>query len=380
MTDEELLFKLLRYELSGEPIEWDGAASFDVAALIDCAKRHDLAHLVADAFLKSGAVTEKNDIFKAVRKQKFAAIHRETQRTFYSEKISALFDGEKIDHVFLKGLILADLYPERWMRTSCDMDILIHESDLDRAKDALLNGGFSTDGVKHYHDMSFYDGDIHLELHFSIRENEKTMDELLGKVWEHCEKVGEHKFAESREFFAFHHVAHMAYHFMSGGCGIRPFIDLYLMRENGFYDDNGLIALLDQCDLTVFYRAACELSDVWLKGKEHGEVTEKMERFVLNGGVYGNESNSIKTGVANSSRTKYLFKIAFLPYENMCEIYPSLKKHKILLPFCYVHRFFSKLFGKDRKKVKGKIKKVMSVSDEAKKETGDLLSELGLHG
>ena len=151
------------------------------------------------------------------------------------------------------------------------------------------------------------------------------------------------------------------------------------MRKSGFYDDNGLIALLDQCNLTVFYRAACDLSDVWFDNKEHSEVTKKMEDYVLKGGVYGSEDNSIKMGVAkNEDKKRYLFKLAFLPYAQMCFIYPSLKKHKILLPFCYVHRFFSKLFGKERKRVKEKIRNVMKVSDETKKETEDLLSKLGL--
>ena len=36
----------------------------------------------------------------------------------------------------------------------------------------------------------------------------------------------------TNEFFLFHCVAHMAYHFvLGGGCGIRPMIDLYVMKQ-----------------------------------------------------------------------------------------------------------------------------------------------------
>ena len=33
------------------------------------------------------------------------------------------------------------------------------------------------------------------------------------------------------EYLIFHNVAHMSYHFSHGGLGVRPYIDLYLLRS-----------------------------------------------------------------------------------------------------------------------------------------------------
>ena len=54
------------------------------------------------------------------------------------------------------------------MRISCDIDILVHENDLERATNHLINNlGYSYDG-KGAHDVSlFLDKRVHLELHYT---------------------------------------------------------------------------------------------------------------------------------------------------------------------------------------------------------------------
>lgn len=42
----------------------------------------------------------------------------------------------------------------------------------------------------------------------------------------HADPVSEYEYQERPEFFAYHHLAHMKYHFVHGGCGIRTFLDL----------------------------------------------------------------------------------------------------------------------------------------------------------
>ena len=53
----------------------------------------------------------------------------------------------------------------------------------------------------------------------------------------------------------------------------------------------------------------------------------------------------------------YFFYRAFLPYKQMCELFPVLIKVPILLPFCYVARVFGALFNKTkRRRVKAEMK------------------------
>ena len=94
----------------------------------------------------------------------------------------------------------------------------------------------------------------------------------------------------------------------------------------------------------------------------------------------GSSENSASMGLAKNekSRIKYLFRIAFPPYATMCNLYPSLKRHKILLPLCYIRRFFRKLFGKDRKRVKSRIGSALSSDRSTAEKAGELLKDLGL--
>lgn len=152
------------------------------------------------------------------------------------------------------------------------------------------------------------------------------------------------------------------------------------MRKKQYYNENGIIDLLNKCELKPFYDAVCDLTDVWFEKEEHTELTQKMSEYIISGGVYGNEKNGDAIEIARNdgNRVKYLFKLAFLPYKNMCILYTFLEKYKILLPFCYVHRFFSKLFGKDRKRIKKKIKVINSESENSIINKRDLIKELCL--
>ena len=47
-------------------------------------------------------------------------------------------------------------------------------------------------------------------------------------------------------------------------------------------------------------------------------------------------------------------------------------------PFCYIHRFFSKLFGKNRKRVRSRWKATMNQDPNKIRSTEELLQAVGL--
>ena len=375
---KESFFALIRNEICGESLPND--YEYDVGKLLRVALKHDVANLIADALLKNGKIDDGDAFFKTVKKQRSFAIARETQRVCFCEKIRASFAENKIPFVPLKGAVLSVLYPESWMRTSCDVDILVREEDFDRATAALINLGFTTDGKRHYHDVAFDYGDkFRMELHFNVCEQLKKSDEILKDVWDYTEKVAECEYRETAEFFVLHHIAHMAYHFLVGGCGIRPFIDLYLMRTKNFYSEEKLLPFLERAELVTFYRSVCKLASIWLKGEEYDDLSLKMEDYIVKGGAFGNENNALAVEtVSSKGRKRLLFAKAFPTYEVMCDVYPSLIGRKWLLPFYYVRRGFAKLFGKDRKRTKEIVSRTMSQSKSKNTEVGTLLNRLGI--
>ena len=378
MTTEEILLCLLRNEICGKELLADFDLTDKIIDLYRLSKRHDIAHLIGDALFRNELLPE-NKVGEAFKEQMMLAVLRVEQQTAELERIKQAFEDAKIPYIPLKGAVIRGLYPKAWMRTSCDIDILVKKEDIKKATHSLIEIGFETDGKENFHDIHFYNGNIHLELHFSICENDKRLDAVLSKVWDHAEKVGDYEYAELPEFYLFHHIAHMAYHFVGGGCGIRPFIDLWILKQRGFYQEEKLLPLLEKSNLVKFYQSVCKLTGVWMNSEKHDDLTLQTERYILSGGVYGTSGNANAAGAAKSKgKRKYLLKIAFPPYKIMCIIYPSLKKRKILLPFYYIHRIFAKLFGKDRQKVKAKIDNTMSQSQEDILSVGRLLEELEL--
>ena len=379
LTNKETLFSLIRNEIDGIPLP--SGLELNIKELYALSKKHDLAHLVFDAAIKNGLIDKNSEAYNKLNNQIIIAITRYKQQNHEYKRICDCFQQNSIQFVPLKGSIIRDYYPEPWMRTSCDIDILIHEEDLKKTTDALLAIGFTTDGVRNYHDISFFLGNTHLELHFNICESNKQLDVVLKDVWKHIEQYDGYEYRENSAFFMFHHIAHMAYHFLSGGCGIRSVLDLWILRKKYQYDEEQLLELLNKCHLVSFYNNICILSEIWFGDKEHNETTLKMEKHIIEGGAYGSSDKGAATGIAlhKGNKTKYKLSIAFPPYIDMCNMYPSLKKHKILLPFCYIHRLFSKLFGRKGKKVRERYKTINNCSKEEIKEFTSLIKELELN-
>ena len=348
--------------------------------LYTLSKKHDLAHLVFDAAIKNGLIDKNSDVFNKLNNQQLYAIYRYNQHKNDLGLIRDAFQKSHIRFVPLKGSIIRDYYPEPWMRTSCDIDILVHEEDLEKAKKALLQIGFTTDGARNYHDISFFKNQTHLELHFNICEMNKQLDQLLKDVWNYVEQYDGYEYRETDSFFVFHHIAHMAYHFLAGGCGIRPFLDLWILRKRETFDEKNLLELLNKCNLVSFYNEACLLSEIWFGDKKHNATTLKIEQFIFEGGVYGSSEKGAVIGIAQHGGSKFRYKwsIAFPSYFDMCNIYPKLKKYKILLPLYYIKRFFTKVFGKSKNRTKKRAEIINESSYNEAKEFSKLIKKLGL--
>ena len=223
------LFALLRCAVFGENLsEHDKNEAVEKSQLLYAmARHHDLAHLLDYAYKTNGiSANNEETAFKFIKQQAMAVLRYENINLALGN-ISSLFEEEHIPFIPLKGAVIREMYPEPWMRTSCDIDVLVQEKDLDRAEKAIVEKlGFVSKGERNYHDISLYLDDVHLELHFNIKENMENIDPLLSKVWEYAapKKEGSYEYALTNEFFLFQHVAHMSYHVIHGGMGIKGFM------------------------------------------------------------------------------------------------------------------------------------------------------------
>lgn len=379
MTAAKMLLELLRTEITGETVTLPEGFDDQFSQVLTLAKRQDVTHLTYHAVKRSGWVPRDGALWESAERDMMKEIFRSTGNEAVLKTAVPILNSAGIPFVPLKGAVIRTWYPEPWMRASCDTDLLIREEDLDRALDALAAGGFTTDRVRHYHDVSLYLQGAHLELHFSICEDMPAIDRVLRRVWDYVVPADGAEYRQTPAFFAFHLVAHAMYHFQKGGCGVKPFLDLWILRKNGVYRDESLRPLLEECGITRFYEAMCEAVSAWFCGGESTDLTDEILQYVINGDTYGNFQNETVAGAAvRKSKIRYLLSRAFLPAETMKKIYPELKRRPILLPVCYVRRFWTHLAGEKRNSGRRKLRMILGQDPTVISRSADLFARLGL--
>ena len=376
-----MIFKLLKSALSGQ--ECREAQELDRGAweiIYKISKEHDLAHIIGYA-LRSLDIKIDEDLGKAFERSASVATFRYMQSAYELESIANTLEKAEICFMPLKGSVLNKYYKEPWLRTSCDIDILVKRQDLEKATSVLVSElGYELKPSSTMHDVSIMSpSGVHLELHFELNEENFKESALLTSVWEsgELENTGYH-YTMTNELFLFFHIYHMAKHFKNGGCGIKPLLDLWVIRNKMGYDEEKAVAMLKREGYLTFYQNALALSNVWFEDASHTELTRQMQAFILQGGVYGTFEQNVAISQTKESRFKRLFRRIFMPYRQLIVRYPSLEKCPPLYPIYTVIRWFRILFSKDRGRAFDEIKANQSVSQNEINQAGDLINKLGL--
>lgn len=350
MRAAEGMIALLRSLLCGIKPDrelWDGITEKLLPEVCELSARHDLGHLVALALDEAGRL-KTDDLGQALRKQQYMAVWRYENQQFEYRRICDVFERAGIDYVPLKGAVIRTYYPEPWMRTSCDIDILVREEELNRAVQVLVEQLHYRKEQDAYHDVSlFSESGVHLELHFNLKENMERLDVVLSRVWENVQPVdGSHQYRMTSSFLMFHILAHMAYHFFHGGCGVRTVMDCWLLKRNMPYDEARVRSLCEEAGLLRFYESVFAAARVWFEGECPDELVRDVQEYILCNGVYGTKRAA--AGAVRSregSRAKYWLRRVFLPREILLTQYPGLKKHPLLYPYYQMKRW-CKIFRK----------------------------------
>ncbi len=348
-------------------------------------KFHDVAHLIGYALDKNGLIPSDSNARPVFTKEIGLAIYRYEKNNYEEQRICQTLEQAKIQHVPLKGSVIRKYYPEPWMRTSADIDVLVKETDLERAITVLTEELKYTKGEMHSHDVSLTSmSNVHLELHYNLITEGKVKgaEEFLKSIWDYV-KVSDGYAYKSEllpEMFYFYHLAHAGKHFENGGCGIRPFLDAWLYKQGDAFDSEKLAPLLKKGELETFNDNFDKLIDYWFNNAEKADLTDKMEQFVLNGGIYGTQEQrvTINRTKQGGSKFKYVWNRFFLKYDVLKFMYPVLQKRRWLTPFCQVHRWFKLLFTGGAKHAINDLKVGTQVSNEQANETATFLSDIGI--
>lgn len=352
-----------------------------ILEMLTIAKKHDIAHLLALGLHNNKIVDDKSD---RLMQFVYVAMYRYEKINYEFERICEALENAKIKFIPLKGSVMRKYYPEPWMRTSCDIDILIHSEDMQAASTCLIDNLKYNIRERNSHDVSFFsEGGVHLELHFDLVEDGRanSAKNILKQVWDFATPKHncEFQLEMNDAMFYYYHIAHMAKHFETGGCGIRPFIDLWILDNLQEADIEKRNTLLLKGNLLKFANMSRKLCKVWFEYDDHDVITEKLENYIISGGVYGSIENNVKVQqLKEGGKYRYILSKVFLSNSDLLKLYPKMENKKILLPLMQVHRWINIIISGISPETKMKLKINRNIENKDMDSIKVFLHEIGL--
>lgn len=325
------------------------------------AKKHNIAQVFCYTIVRHRLIDDEQ-VLEMFKSEYFTSIMRERviQQTLLD--IGALIESEKIAYMPLKGAVIRDFYPESWMRSSRDIDILVKSEEHEKVCELLCSRlSYKIDHALCYDTVFNAPNGICIEIHLGLADgkNLSKADKPLTKVWDsaHNQNSRDMKYSMEHDLFMYYFIYHTAKHFICGGCGIRALIDFFILNRRFPEKSKKLEALLERYNLKTFTEKAEQLCDVWFSDKPHTDETYALQDYIIKGGQEGNQNvRHITTAFKKKSKIKYYISKLFISFDDLKIRYPILEKWAILSPFCAIHRWFSLLFGKHKafRKIKQK--------------------------
>lgn len=385
MTVESLLFTLLRAAVFNQPVSDKTIAACTpdmLAEVYRMAKMHDVAHLVGKAL--DGLDLPEGEALTKCRNKMLQAVYRYYRQDFEYQQVCAVLAAANIPYIPLKGTVLRPYYPEPWMRTSCDTDVLIHKEDLERAQKLLEEELHFTERRVSPHDVSLISPSNELlELHFAIVEDFvlPKAREILEHIWEYAVPVEGRpcEYALPDDLFYYYHMVHMAKHVANGGCSIRFFLDTWMLNHKIPHDKTARDAFLEKGYRLTFARAAEQLSEIWFSGVKEDALSRYFADYILRGGDFGNLSNRVALRRAKEGgKLKFLMTRIILPYDLIKYYFPILQEKKWLTPWYQIVRWWNLLTKGDLNHSVSEVRAATQFDNADNTHAAALLGHLGL--
>ena len=253
----------------------------------------------------------------------------------------------------LKGAILKNYYPNPALRTFTDIDIYVGK-ELKKAEQVLFDLGYEMESGEDHNDVSYVKKpSLHIELHRDLFPDDYDFDGYFDEPFVHTDlKDGceYHHLYKTDDFFI-HVLCHLYKHFTFGGCGLRQYLDIYVMMKKLELNFDYIRSELGSFGMDGFLDTTLRLNRFLFDGEKPDDELIEIAEFVLNNTTFGNADNRLVLDYDKGHGEKrtlwgnilYFADRWQLKYSQMKPRYKVLKYLPFLLPFCWIHRFFSAL-------------------------------------
>lgn len=318
-----------------------------------------------------------------------ATLWRRLQFDVERERVVAAAERAGLSLLPLKGVLMADYYPEPGLRSMADIDILygwvetipqgevgypgfrLQGRDEQAREEAAYEGtremtrimeglGYKAAHVgtanhDSYEKAPCFNFEMHRKLMGPSNVGDATANWLTyyENPWQraHQDTDDPQLFHFSNEDEYLFHIAHAFKHFDASGCGIRCAVDeaVFLRAKGAGMDWDYVAGELETLGMTEFEgslrRAACaafpagegEVPDAALMGVAENDRTLLL--YLLGCGVYGNMQTRVERQVEKSSGKRAYILERLCPDEaTLADYHPFFYRHRALLPVLVVVR------------------------------------------
>lgn len=294
------------------------------------------------------------------------------------KEITQLFNENDIQHLYFKGSVLNQIYPDSALRTRGDIDVYVSETDFNKAKSLFVENGFEVLHIDSQHHVEFLKNNLMVELHFALFDVVRNID-YFKKPFDLARKVDQSLY----EFTEINHFLYCLHHFKNHlrlGAGIRYLLDFYYMLKSYSLDRDEFHNYLEQLGYTRLYQNI--INSIYVITTEEldcvtDENTDFFLEYLLKSGIhgFGEESERENKGFnIKTNKAKAILTGTFMTDKSYrIAKYPRLGKHWFTYPLCLIHRIFYLIFTQTGKLFKlffSKKNKVTKEEKEAFKKLG----------
>lgn len=335
---------------------------------------HNVTNAVYIAFK---AIYDENQIKEYEMDYKMNLL-REARFEIAGESVYNAFEQAEIPFVILKGAILKNLYPLPALRYFTDYDLYIEYTNCERIKAVMMQLKFQYNGDTE-NDMDFIKKpSLHFEMHHSLFTDKYDFGGYFNNPFDKAvlREGSNYGYVLRNEDCFIYVLAHLYKHFTDGGCGIKQFMDIYVMMQKWSLDMGYIQSELQKIGLDGFLETTIKLNSFLFDGAEADDDLKQIADYVFNNGTFGNVKNSMALEYAQDDegakngfglyKMKYFVNRWQLSFSGMKNQYPILSKVPFLLPFCYIRKLFRVIFFR-RDILKTQIRDINDFSNDYSK-------------
>ena len=289
---------------------------------------------------------------------------REARFEMASQQVFSALDKAKIPFIPLKGSIIKKLFPQESLRSFTDVDIYIGDKVQETGK-VMESLGFCVESTAEYDIGYFKKPSLFFEMHSKLFEDNYSFGGYFENPFEKAKPIceGSCHYRLNDEDFFIHVFCHLYKHFSFGGCGLRQFMDVYVLTKSLDLDYEYINRELKKLELTDFFETVKKVNSVVFEGEKPDENILDICDYIFSNGTFGTDRIIAVNEFGAQDKNILVWKIRYfanrwgLSYSRMKENYKVLEKVPVLLPFCWIHKGFRVLFFR-RDILKSQIKDI----------------------